>query len=223
MHKYDLRVLGGKKRLLFPLFYLSEPNKSNYIKAFSPQNTRFVVGSWYLTWFVKFSFITGLERKYVCIKLPFFTSIHTAEVLEEDETCTMHSGFWHAFHISRSLVLTCASGVLFPWPEVTSCIEFWKCFRAHWWRRKSVLRTLTSPSAFPAIPPSPVWALLLMDSGHWRSLPSSPTPASALVHDLLSVCSIFLGTSLFVMEAVILDEVQNLPRPLQQQRGHPGK
>lgn len=153
MHKYDLRVLGGKKRLLFPLFYLSEPNKSNYIKAFSPQNTRFVVGSWYLTWFVKFSFITGLERKYVCIKLPFFTSIHTAEVLEEDETCTMHSGFWHAFHISRSLVLTCASGVLFPWPEVTSCIEFWKCFRAHWWRRKSVLRTLTSPSAFPAIPP----------------------------------------------------------------------
>lgn len=126
MHKYDLSILGRKKKGSFFSSLLSIRAKQIKLhKNTFPQHTRCVVGSWYLIWFVKLSFITGLERKYVCIKLVFFASIHTAKVLEEDETCVMYSGFWCAFHKPRSLVLTCASGFLFPWPEVNIHIRFW--------------------------------------------------------------------------------------------------
>ena len=106
MHKYDLSVL--KRRLLFFSFiYQSQTNQITLKKIFS-QSTRFVLGFWYLTWFVKLSFITGMERKYICIKSLFFTSTHTAKVLEKDKTCILYSGMRYV-----NLALTCVSGI-FP-------------------------------------------------------------------------------------------------------------
>lgn len=80
------------EKVSFPLFYLSEPNKSNYIKIFFSQSIRFILEFWYLTWFVKLIFTTVMERKYICVKFPFFTSTQTAKVLEKGETCILYFG-----------------------------------------------------------------------------------------------------------------------------------
>lgn len=100
MHKYDLSVffffliwVFWKEGSISSLLSINQSPKNQItLKTFSPQNTRFILGFWYLTCFVKLSFITGIYRKYICIKFLFFAFTHTAKVLEKTETSIWYSG-----------------------------------------------------------------------------------------------------------------------------------
>lgn len=181
-HKYDLRVFLGKSLIFFSFIYQSQTNQIT-LKTFF-QDMRFILGSWNLTRFVKLSLITGAKIKYIFIKFLFFTSIHTANVLEKNGTWVFYSG-----------MLSINLGVWFSpvhqesplGPEVNIVLNFESRFGPGQTGRELSLSFL---------PPSHLFfpqTSLPINAGHSQSLSPPPTPAAKW--SVLSVHS-FLWTSL---------------------------
>lgn len=129
-----------------------------------------------------------MERKYICIKSPFFISTHTAEVLEKDKTCILYSGMCYV-----NLALTCASGI-FPhdqrWIALCTRLRKQVWFWTNWRRRWRVFRTL-----FPFLLPSHLSSLRLLCPSIQGTLSHYSHHLYLLPNNLFSVWIIFLGTS----------------------------
>lgn len=130
---------------------------------------KFILGSWNLTWFVKLSLITGVKIKYFCVKFLFFAFIHTANVLEKNETWVFYSGMlsinlgvWFSLVHQESLL----------WPQVNTVLHFEsRLGPGKTARELSLSFLLPSHLFFPQ-------TSLSINAGHSQSLSPPPTPAA---------------------------------------------